>query len=313
MNDNAKIQRSKARAWVEAMRLRTLPVSVAGVITGVAISLLAGCFHWAPALICLAFAVLAQVASNFANEYYDYKAGLDRPGRVGPRRGVTEGDISPRAMKSATYGVLGLACAAGLSLVYWGGWWLVLAGLLIAVGVVAYSAGPYPLSRHGLGELAVVFFFGIIPVNLTFYVMSAAQCSWGVWFPGAQHFDLTVFVASVSLGLMGSNVLIVNNYRDMEDDRAVNKRTLAVMFGRSAVSTMYLFNGFVAAAIMVVIWFVFNPLWLAIPLIYLAGHTLVWLRMTRLRGRALNPFLGITAALMLFYSLGFLMACATYN
>lgn len=302
----------KVKAWVEAMRLRTLPVSVAGVIAGVALSLLGGCFQWAPAAICLAFAVLAQIASNFANEYYDYKAGLDRPGREGPRRGVTEGDITPHAMKIATYAVLGLACAAGLSLIYWGGWWLLLAGILIAVGVVTYSAGPYPLSHHGLGELAVVFFFGIIPVNLTYYVMSASQCNWGVWFPGTEHFDLTVLISSVSIGLMGSNVLIVNNYRDMEDDLAVNKRTLAVKFGRKAVSSLYLLNGFVSVALMSVVWFIFSPGWWLVPIIYLAGHLFAWLRMTRLRGHALNPFLGITAMLMLFYSLGFLLASVTY-
>lgn len=302
----------KVKAWVEAMRLRTLPVSVAGVIAGVALSLLGGCFSWVPAVICLAFAVLAQIASNFANEYYDYKAGLDRPGREGPRRGVTEGDITPRAMKIATYAVLGLTCAAGLSLIYWGGWWLLLAGILIAVGVVAYSAGPYPLSRHGLGELAVVFFFGIIPVNLTFYVMSASQCSWGVWFPGTGHFDLTVMISSVTMGLMGSNVLIVNNYRDMDDDKAVNKRTLAVKFGRRAVSSLYLINGYVGIALMSIVWLVFSPAWWLVPVVYLAGHTFAWLRMTRLRGHALNPFLGITAMLMLFYSLGFLLASVAY-
>ena len=109
------------KAWIEAMRLRTLPVSVAGVICATALALMAGVFHCVQAIICLVFAVLAQVASNFANEYYDYKGGLDKPGREGPRRGVTEGDITPGAMKRATYATLALACACGLSLVYWGG------------------------------------------------------------------------------------------------------------------------------------------------------------------------------------------------
>lgn len=294
------------------MNLRTLPVSVAGVIAGVALSVMGGCFSWAPAVICLAFAVLAQIASNFANEYYDYKGGLDRPGREGPRRGVTEGDITPRAMKGAAYAVLWLACVAGLSLTYWGGWWLLLAGILIAVGVVAYSAGPYPLSHHGLGELAVLFFFGVIPVNLTYYVMAASQRSWDVWYPGGEYFNLTVAISSVTIGLMGANVLIVNNYRDMEDDRAVNKRTLAVMFGRRVVSGIYLLNGYVGVMLMSVIWFVIGQWWWLIPMAYLAGHTIVWLRMTRLRGHALNPYLGVTAMLMLFYSLGLLAASICY-
>ena len=91
------------KCWIEAMRLRTLPVSVAGVITAIGYARLHDCFRWTPAILCLAFAVLAQIASNFANEYYDFKGGLDRPGREGPRRGVTEGDITPRAMLAATY------------------------------------------------------------------------------------------------------------------------------------------------------------------------------------------------------------------
>ena len=99
-------------------------------------------FNAVPAVICLCFAVLAQIASNFANEYFDYKAGRDRPGREGPRRGVTEGEISPAAMKKAIYITLGLAGCLGLSLVGWGGWWLLAVGAFIAIGVFAYSAAP---------------------------------------------------------------------------------------------------------------------------------------------------------------------------
>ena len=105
------------KPWIEAMRLRTLPVSTAGVITGTAYAVHAGSFAWIPFTLCLLFALLAQIASNFANEYFDFAAGLDRPGREGPRRGVTEGDISPRAMLGATIGTLSLACLVGLALV----------------------------------------------------------------------------------------------------------------------------------------------------------------------------------------------------
>ena len=164
--------RWKAGVWIEAMRLRTLPVSVAGVVAGCAMAAGAGRLNVAVAAICLAFAVLAQIASNFANEYFDYKAGFDGPGRDGPRRGVSEGDISPRAMRAATLITLAVACALGCLLILYGGWWLLGAGAVIALGAMAYSAGPYPLSRHCLGEVAVVFFFGIVPVNLTYYVQA---------------------------------------------------------------------------------------------------------------------------------------------
>lgn len=279
--------------WIEAMRLRTLPVSVAGVITGTACALMMGCFSAWPAGLCLAFAVLAQIASNFANEYYDYKAGLDRPGREGPRRGVTEGDITPGAMKVATYFTLGVACTIGCSLIYWGGWWLIAVGIAIALGVMAYSTGPYPLSHHGWGEVAVVFFFGIIPVNFTFYLQSG-------------FFNAITAVASISIGLMGANVLIVNNYRDMEDDAAVGKRTLCVRFGRHAMSTLYLFNGFIAVALMIAYWMLLPIWWWFAPAVYLVLHTMIWLRLQRVQGAALTPCLGMTAVLMLAYSLAIL-------
>ena len=277
------------------MRLRTLPVSVSGVVTALAYALMGDSFNMATAMLCLMFAVLAQIASNFANEYYDYEAGLDAPGREGPRRGVTEGDITPRAMLIATFATLGLACLTGLSLIYWGGWWLLAAGATIAFGVLAYSTGPYPLSHHALGELAVIAFFGIIPVNLTFYLQT------GVW-------DTTVFFGSLSIGLMGANVLLVNNYRDIEADRLVGKRTLAVRVGRPAVSFLYLVNGWAAIVLVSPIWTVIGGGAWIVPVTYATVHTLLWFAMSSRRGAALNPLLGATAMLMLFYSLGFLIA-----
>lgn len=285
------------KCWIEAMRLRTLPVSVAGVFAASGFALDASAFKWLPALLCLIFAVLAQIASNFANEYYDFKAGLDRPGRVGPRRGVTEGDITPRAMCRATFGVLALACIVGLSLVFWGGWWLILAGIIIALAVLAYSTGPYPLSRHALGEVAVIIFFGIIPVNLTFYIQ-------------AGFFSLTTFMGSMAIGLMGADVLLVNNYRDADDDRASGKTTLAVKFGRRFSSTLYLINGWLAVTLMTPYWLTLPLPWLAVPAVFLFLHTTLWLKVMSRSGVALNPLLGMTAVLMLAYSIGVLLSAA---
>ncbi len=274
------------------MRLRTLPVSLAGVVLAMGYAGMHGNFNLIPAILCLVFALLAQIASNFANEYYDYKSGLDKKGRVGPRRGVTEGDITPKAMKAATYVTLATACAVGCVLIFYGGWWLIAVGLLIAVGVIAYSSGPYPLSHHGLGEVAVLFFFGIIPVNLTYYVMS------GEWI-------VEVLLASVSAGLMGANVLIVNNYRDMDDDKAVNKRTLAVILGRKTVAALYLFSGYWAVALMVPVWLKLAPATWIVPVAYLALHTVLWLKLQSLIGQRLNPMLGATAMAMAFYCFSF--------
>ena len=283
--------------WIEAMRLRTLPVSLAGVVMAWGFNFINHNFNLTPAILCLLFALLAQISSNFANEYYDFKSGLDRKGRDGHRRGVTEGDITPRAMKMATYGTLALACAVGCSLIYYGGWWLLPIGIVIALGAMAYSAGPYPLSRHGLGEVAVLFFFGIIPVTLTYYVQSL-------------EWNIQVLFASISVGLMGANVLIVNNYRDHNDDKNVGKRTLAVIFGRKVVANLYLFNGFIAVALMAGMWSLM-PVWSwAIPVLYLVAHTAIWIQLNVRTGSRLNPLLGMTAMAMAAYSLLFAITAA---
>lgn len=276
------------------MRLRTLPVSVAGVICAAAYAAMTPDPDWLPGILCLLFAVTAQIASNFANEYYDFKDGLDKAGRVGPRRGVTEGDITPGAMKTATYGVLAAACAIGCSLIIWGGWWLVAVGLFIAVGVLAYSAGPYPLSRHGLGEVAVTLFFGVIPVNFTYYLM----CGEWTW---------PVAAASLGMGLLGANVLIVNNYRDVDDDREVGKRTLCVIFGRKAMRILYLINGLAAIFLTYKPWEELNLSWIQsfFTVTLICG---LWQEICRRTGRRLNPMLGATAIFMLSYTLALFVA-----
>lgn len=287
--------RSKAACWIEAMRLRTLPVSLAGVIYSVGLGLATWHFSLVPAILCLVFALLAQIASNFANEYYDFKRGFDRVGREGPRRGVTEGDITPAAMKRATFATLGVACAVGCLLVaLYGEWWMYVAGVLIALGVMAYSTGPYPLSHHGLGEIAVICFFGIVPVCLTYMLMGGL---WGWW----------LFAAAAGIGLMGANVLIVNNYRDVEDDRSVGKHTLAVILGRRAMRAVYFANGILALILTLPGWLASSQLWWLVPAIYLVGHTTLWLRLGQLDGARLNPLLGMTAVLMLVYAVGFLL------
>lgn len=283
------------KIWIECARLRTLPVSVAGVIMASGIAVLYHRFEWLPALLCFAFAVLAQVVSNFANEYYDFRRGTDKKGRVGPRRGVTEGDITPGLLLRVTIGTLAVACAVGCGLIQFGGWWLIPVGILIAVFAFAYSAGPYPLSYHGLGDVAVLVFFGLVPVNLTFHLQ-------------AGYFAPLAILASVTIGLMGVNVLLVNNYRDVDDDREAHKRTTVVIFGRKVASAAYLINGYVGISLLAPLWFA-APLWvLAVPALYLVLHTVTWNRLTHSDGAALNPLLGATARNMLIFAV-LLTAC----
>lgn len=233
------------------MRLRTLPVSAAGVLAGCAVALAYDNFKWLPALICLVFALAAQIVSNFANEYFDFKNGIDSKGRQGFRRGVTEGDITPESMKRAMIILMAADCLLGLTLIYWGGVWLIAVGILIAVAAFAYSAGPWPLSHHGLGDEAVVVFYGIVPVTITAYL----QCS--DWTGGSLAAMLgemwkMALIVSLGVGLLGANVLTVNNVRDVRDDARVGKRTKAVIFGPRAMKISYIVCAYLGLGL---IWF----------------------------------------------------------
>lgn len=288
-------QPSPVKAWIEAMRLRTLPVSVAGVLVGWGCALMTGKFLPVPAVLCLLFALIAQIASNFANEYYDFKGGLDRKGREGFRRGVTEGDIAPGAMKRATFALIGVDAIIGLSLLFWGSWWLIPVGFAIFCFAVGYSTGPYPLSHHGLGDVAVVVFFGLVPVWFTAWLCSGATALW--WQP---------LLCGVGIGLSAANVLIVNNYRDCDDDRGVGKRTTVVIFGRKAMATVYLVNGWLAA-LLIVLGTQTDYLLLIIPfaVVYAIRNTSLQRKLVSNTGSRLNPLLGNTAILLLLFSICF--------
>ncbi len=293
--------RRQVKIWLEAVRLRSLPVSISGVVMAIGIAVWQNHFKWVPAVLCLIFAVLAQVVSNFANEYYDYRRGADKKGRVGPRRGVTEGDIRPKTLRNVTYITLAVACLVGCGLIPYGGWQMIPVGVVIAAFALAYSTGPYPLSYHGLGELTVFLFYGLVPVIFGYYVIA------GRW-------DALAVLGGITIGFMGVNVLLVNNYRDMEDDIDAGKRTAVVIFGRKLSAAAYLFNGFMAIAML-------SPLWLMIYLngsmsqwtylillLYLVLHVITWIKLNRRTGAALNPLLGETARNMLVFTVLMLVA-----
>lgn len=277
--------------WIEAMRPRTLPVSVAGVLAGTACGIFYGHFDLRPAVCCLLFALLAQIASNFANEYFDFRNGLDRKGREGFRRGVTEGDISPKAMRNATFLTLAAAAVPGCCLIFWGGWWLVAIGLIIGIFALAYSAGPYPLSHHGLGDIAVVIFFGLVPVGFTAWLMTGDT-------------DVVPMASAVGAGagLLAANVLIVNNYRDMEDDRVVGKHTTVVIFGRGVMAHVYLMDGVAGLLLMCAPVFYTRPWWIA-PLLTLPLAIKGWKAIMNHEGAELNADLKRTAQTLLLATL----------
>ena len=291
---------------MECFRLRTLPVSMSGVIIAIGIAKWMGHFKWVPALLCLVFALLAQIVSNTANEYFDYLKGTDKPGRVGPRRGVTEGDIKPSTLRNVTLGLMALAGIVGCGLIPYGGWWLLPAGIVIGLAALAYSTGPYPLSYHGLGELTVFIFFGLVPVNLTYFVQ-------------ALRWDALPLLMSITIGLLAVNVLLINNYRDVDDDREAGKRTSVVIFGRPAAALSYLINGYAGMVFLSPVWLDIAlgsnlPRWtLAIPVIYLVLHTATWYKLRHRDGAALNPLLGETARNMHIFTLLLTIALIIYS
>lgn len=278
------------KKWIEAARPRTLPTSVSPVIAASAYAWYQNTFNGYAATICLIFALLAQIASNFGNDYFDYKKGSDNADRVGPRRAVASGDISPKSMFHATILTLALACVTGCLLIPIGGWGLLFAGIFIAIFAIAYSAGPYPLSYHGLGDIAVFIFFGLIAVNLSFYVQSL-------------YFDRQVFLCSIAMGLLSVNILMVNNYRDKETDEISNKKTLVVLFGRKFAEYAYLLNGIAALAVTGTIWFTTSIPGYIAAILYLSIHLKTWYAMTKKKGMELNPILGKTARNQLIFTL----------
>lgn len=207
------------QVWWEAARPRTLPAAVIPVLVGTALACAHGSAHWGAAAVCLAFGLLVQIGTNLANDYFDFVHGADTAERVGPRRAVSAGLIRPDTMRQATIVVLALAFLVGLVLVSVRGWILLPIGIASIVCAVAYTGGPYPLGYHGLGDVFVFVFFGLVAVGATFYVQA------GYLAPAAV-------TCGAAVGLLAANILVANNYRDAETDARAGKRTLVVRFGR---------------------------------------------------------------------------------
>jgi 1,4-dihydroxy-2-naphthoate octaprenyltransferase len=276
--------------WLAATRPRTLPAAVAPVLVGSALAWRDGKFDGAAAGLCLAFAVLVQIGTNFANDYYDFVNGADTAARVGPRRAVASGLIAPATMKGAMWAVFAAAFLSGLALVAWGGPWLIAVGVASILCGVAYTGGPFPLGYHGLGDLFVFLFFGLVAVGATYFVQAGTVTA-------------DAWLAAVPIGLLAANILVVNNYRDVETDRVAGKRTLVVRFGRRFARAQ--FAGSLAVS-------------LVVPLVFLArGHhaasllpllltPLAWSHVGRLRDSKtpseLIALLGDTGKLLALYA-----------
>lgn len=285
------VRPNSVRAWLLASRPKTLSGAAVPVLIGCALAQAAGGFAWIPALLCLLFAFLMQIDANLINDLFDHLKGSDGQDRLGPERACAQGWITANAMKKGIALTTAAACLCGLGLLVYGGPELIAVGALCVLFAFLYTAGPYPLAYHGWGDVLVIVFFGFVPVGGTYYVMCHG------WSP-------QVTVASLACGLVVDTLLMVNNFRDREQDARSGKRTLVVRFGAKAGSTLYLLLG-VAAVVLCLPLLAYGHFWAAmLPWLYLPFHLLAWRKMVRIgRGKALNRILGETSRNMLWFAL----------
>ncbi|MES3161988.1 MAG: 1,4-dihydroxy-2-naphthoate polyprenyltransferase [Halorubrum sp.] len=303
---------SRRRAWLIAARPQTLPAAAAPVIVGVGLAVGAGVFAPLPALAAFVGAALIQIGTNFANDYYDAIQGADTDDREGFTRVVASGLIEPTEVKRAMWLTFAAAVLVGTYLVYVGGLPILVVGLASVVAGIAYTGGPYPLGYHGLGDVFVFLFFGVIAVTGTFYVQAAALApgAFPLWIPEGTV-PLTALVASLPVAALSTNILVVNNVRDVEEDASTGKRTLAVRFGYRFSRAQFL--ALIALAYLTPGWFLANgegrsvllPL-VTLPLAVGVTRTVL----TETSGEALNPALESTGKLLAAYAVAFAVGLA---
>lgn len=213
--------------WWLAIRPRTLPAAASGVTMGSALAWLDGSFQILPALAALMVALLLQIASNVANDVFDFERGADTPERLGPVRVTQAGMLTPTQVKRGLAVIIGLAILFGLYLASLRGWTVILLGAAAILSAVAYTGGPYPLGYHGLGDVFVFIFFGVAAVAGTYFVQVGSVSAAAWWM-------------SAPIGLIVTAILVVNNLRDLESDRKASKHTLAVRFGEKGAKLEYI-------------------------------------------------------------------------
>ena len=295
MNETSNIKTNSLKAWVLAARPKTLTGAAVPVMIGLALAwvdarqYVDGTFSWVAAVLCLLCAFIMQIDANFINDFFDFVNGADnKETRLGPQRACAQGWVKLDTMKKAIALTTCLACATGLPLVFYGGLEMLSVGLFCVVFCFLYTTH---LSYLGLGDVLVLVFFGIVPVSITYYI----QLHTITW---------QVFIASIACGLVIDALLLVNNFRDRENDKAVGKTTLVVRIGEAASLWMYLGVGITACLLGLVFWLNGHVLAFILPLLYLVLHLFTYLKIKRIyQGKQLNICLGETARNIFVYGL----------
>lgn len=298
--DETNVRVNSLKAWILAARPKTLTGAAVPVMIGIACAV--AMYGWCgirvvPAVLCMLFALIMQVDANFINDYFDFMKGTDDEQRLGPKRACAQGWITASAMRSGLFVTTLLACIVGLPLVYYGGWEMIMVGLACIVFCFLYTIS---FSYIGLGDLLVLVFFGIVPVCMTYWLTAPPTALTSIPF--------AVVLMSIACGLIIDTLLVVNNYRDIENDRRTGKLTLIVRIGERGGLVLYLMLGLVGtilAIVGVVLLDWHDGQWTqSLLIIYTPFHTWAFNEMRYIRkGAELNRVLGMTARNMFIFGL----------
>lgn len=298
--DETNVRVNSLKAWILAARPKTLTGAAVPVMIGIACAV--AMYGWCgirvvPAVLCMLFALIMQVDANFINDYFDFMKGTDDEQRLGPKRACAQGWITASAMRSGLFVTTLLACIVGLPLVYYGGWEMIMVGLTCVVFCFLYTIS---FSYIGLGDLLVLVFFGIVPVCMTYWLTAPPTALTSIPF--------AVVLMSIACGLIIDTLLVVNNYRDIENDRRAGKLTLIVRIGERGGLVLYLMLGLVGtilAIVGVVLLDWHEGQWTqSLLIIYTPFHTWAFNEMRYIRkGAELNRVLGMTARNMFIFGL----------
>ncbi len=287
------IEQTKLQSWILASRPKTLLAAFVPVLVGSAIAYSDNGFNFIAAIIALLCSLFIQIGTNFVNDLYDYLAGTDTKERVGPKRALAEGFISIHEMKLGISLTFGLAFVLGTYLVYISTWITFVIGITSILAGFAYTAGPFPLAYKGLGDIFVFLFFGFVGTIGTYYVQTLTVTPFVIW-------------ASVPVGALITNILVVNNYRDIEEDKIAGKNTLAVKFGREFTRLQYLVFIIISYAIPFIAFFTYKDSWLIfLPLLTLPLAVNLVKMIYNFNGSELNKTLELTAKLSAIFGLLF--------
>ena len=298
--DETNVRVNSLKAWILAARPKTLTGAAVPVMIGIACAV--AMYGWCgirvvPAVLCMLFALIMQVDANFINDYFDFMKGTDDEQRLGPKRACAQGWITASAMRSGLFVTTLLACIVGLPLVYYGGWEMIMVGLACVVFCFLYTIS---FSYIGLGDLLVLVFFGIVPVCMTYWLTAPPTALTSIPF--------AVVLMSIACGLIIDTLLVVNNYRDIDNDRRAGKLTLIVRIGERGGLVLYLILGLVGtilAIVGVVLLDWHDGQWTqSLLIIYTPFHTWAFNEMRYIRkGAELNRVLGMTARNMFIFGL----------